>query len=338
MFEKKLRWGKVGNKNLLLILITTVTFFAFAIPATATYYKYAPSSQGGDDAWHWTDDPDCWNYPSSYIYLNSCCCCNLNDGCDICYSNPNYCGTNFDGDTTTCQAAGFWYLSTFRFKEGTTNRCCEDSYDNEYKSNCLSGGNIAWSGGTSCLNQMACCGAANKCTFGAVACYTSDYNNGYNYLLTTGNDKYANCFGGYWYDLDDYNWMCTYGIGTTFSYVAGAESAAFGEYPTGTSTQCCGDDDGENRVYERQYPSGNPNGVAWIVANTRCCNSNTDVLNGDEACVPGQSGTYTAILAGPGGAVPMPGLCACPGCAYPGPMRIGLAGRDALGTSPRPVT
>lgn len=96
--------------------------------------------------------------------------------------------------------------------------------------------------------------------------------------------------GGVWSDSDrgqDYCKKADYAknipncVGTE-CWVASGESVAFGEYPSGGGTECCGDDSGENYVTAGVGPD-------------RCCNNNNDCVDAGGNC---QSGTIETMAVG----------------------------------------
>lgn len=85
--------------------------------------------------------------------------------------------------------------------------------------------------------------------------------------------------GGVWSDSDrgqDYCKKADYAknipncVGTE-CWVASDESVAFGEYPSGGGTECCGDDSGENYVTAGVGPD-------------RCCNNDNDCVDAGGSC------------------------------------------------------
>jgi len=85
------------------------------------------------------------------------------------------------------------------------------------------------------------------------------------------------------HDKDDASAYCTSTASgcTARAWLTGGEAAAFGQYNTGTSTECCGDDGSENARTGTAVLSG---------GSSRCCNLATDCVDASSACVP--SGTY----------------------------------------------
>ncbi|MBI2550557.1 carboxypeptidase regulatory-like domain-containing protein [Candidatus Woesearchaeota archaeon] len=84
---------------------------------------------------------------------------------------------------------------------------------------------------------------------------------------------------GKWYDCDNSKGACDepkVNGRCGLTWVAGGEAAAFGEYDTGTSTECCGDDSNE------KYRSTAKGGTTY----SACCNLATDCVDVGNACVP----------------------------------------------------
>jgi parallel beta-helix repeat protein len=84
------------------------------------------------------------------------------------------------------------------------------------------------------------------------------------------------------YDADTNSNTCT-SCRTVSNWLIGGEGGAFGEYDTGTSTECCGDDSGEyNRT--RLAHSSMDNGYVSSGADIACCSATNDCID-DATCV-----------------------------------------------------
>ncbi|MBI2550046.1 carboxypeptidase regulatory-like domain-containing protein [Candidatus Woesearchaeota archaeon] len=77
-------------------------------------------------------------------------------------------------------------------------------------------------------------------------------------------------------DLDTSSGLCSGCSAQGAVWSTGGEAAAFGEYDTGTSTECCGDD--SNEKYRSTAKGGN--------TYSACCNLATDCVEVGNACVP----------------------------------------------------
>lgn len=122
----------------------------------------------------------------------------------------------------------------------------------------------------------ACCDEPGLCAYDGV-CYG---NPGYNTVHKIGGESTL-CTGGYnWVDCDSFNpispnqpALCEGSCG--FHWVKGGESSAFGEYDSGTATECCGDDSGE--YYAPLCP-----GVTG--KSSLCCNDFSDCVTSTGIC------------------------------------------------------
>ncbi|MBI2550556.1 hypothetical protein HYV83_05255 [Candidatus Woesearchaeota archaeon] len=160
----------------------------------------------------------------------------------------------------------------------------------------------------------ACCNNPNDAVFNS-ACFTDDNGGGGPYLYSGGAVSVAvgapNTIAenGKWYDCDNSLGACTESKSTGrcgLTWVAGGEAAAFGEYATGTSTECCGDDAGENsrsRETGCTIPGCAPNGYPEFspsAGDAVCCNNPNDAVF-NSACFTddnGGGGPYLLWLLG----------------------------------------
>jgi hypothetical protein len=132
----------------------------------------------------------------------------------------------------------------------------------------------------------ACCNNANDCVVDA-KCFSQadikDYRRNW-----SGTDMVAGCdiaATGKWFDLDGGPQYCdgsSMNQPTNLNWIKGGESAAFGEYDTGISTECCGDDAGEYQrakdFYTTKYSSAYY--INWVSApsDRACCNNANDCV------------------------------------------------------------
>ena len=199
--------------------------------------------------------------------------------------------TDFDVGASACSAGGFdWRTggetAAFgQYDTGTSTECCtDDAGENSLsrQTNCNKAGCTAndFPAIGADAGDAVCCNSPNDCVFNGV-CFTSNAENAGPYNLgLTPNDLIVLCEpgSGIWYDCDNSQGACTEPASTGrcgLNWVAGGEAAAFGEYATGTATECCGDDSGE---FYRNTPQG-------IVALSACCNLATDCADTDGSCV-----------------------------------------------------
>ncbi|PIY60616.1 hypothetical protein COY95_00860, partial [Candidatus Woesearchaeota archaeon CG_4_10_14_0_8_um_filter_47_5] len=85
------------------------------------------------------------------------------------------------------------------------------------------------------------------------------------------------CMVGSWYDCDWDEWHCTHCSGS-FRWAQGGEWMQFGEYNSGTATECCNDDAGEHYIDLGDYVG---QGIG-DVGSPRCC-----MNDGPYVCVDG---------------------------------------------------
>ena len=140
---------------------------------------------------------------------------------------------------------------------------CNDVTDE----NCVNGGRDT--------TDFACCNAADDCVYNG-ACYAKaafrDLNGD---GRIDGWCMTAPAYAGNWRDCDGDAATCNGGCGS--SWFTGGEIAPFGEYDTGISTECCGDDTGEYAI------TTNILGVD----HSACCNAVTDCVDETGTCRDG---------------------------------------------------
>jgi|GEM_PF-5358026 len=154
--------------------------------------------------------------------------------------------------TTDCSSIWIWGGESDSFGEydtGTDIECCGDDIDEHYNyydqlefNGCNDITDERCVGRDDNPLDNACCDNANDCVFGR-RCYST------NDLIDVDGDGVNGevCKTGKWLDCDDSNLVCT--TDCSLVWIAGGEPGTpFGEYDTGTSTECCGDDAGEYYV------------------------------------------------------------------------------------------
>jgi len=197
--------------------------------------------------------------------------------CDYSESRCGTCGS-ISGITTGWTEAGEPNVGEFGTGDGGDGitECCGDDASEAYRyflnyggatcnditsSRCVNGGDDP--------TDAACCNDDDDCVYDGV-CYPegtfTDLNgNGRIDGWCMTNDSYK----GKWRDCDDSEPTCGGSCGATWA--TGGESAPFGEYDTGTSTECCGDDASE---YFISYQG-----------RTACCSSSSDIIDASGSCV-----------------------------------------------------
>jgi len=125
--------------------------------------------------------------------------------------------------------------------------CCGDD-SGEMLGQCSKTAEIGWD----CTSKAACCGGSQECTYDG-NCYSEG-----GHLVTEGEDKYAYCQKGTWYDCDGSQ--------------AGCSAAGL----LWNNSQCCGDDS-----YEYYLPRICFSGCETNVTDKACCSGgSTCVYNG----------------------------------------------------------
>ena len=202
--------------------------------------------------------------------------CVADADCD-CDSDKNFCETGATCPGFTCNGGTCWG----RGGESSPTTCCGDSgdpgetygYRKDVSSSCddIADEDCAFGGDDT--SDEACCGP-NACA-GAPKCV---YNNTCYDCFTTinlgGTGPGAVCTSGpmppagTWVDCDKTQSVCEGGAlvtcNITGAWVAGGETAQFGEYDTGSETECCGDDPDEFLATE---------GPGIAAHGSKCCNS-----------------------------------------------------------------
>ena len=201
------------------------------------------------------NDSDCLGDPA----------CDPDTSCEVCANNSWYWDT--DGGAT-CD--GDYGNKDFEWEASASPRCCGDDTHEYYQTR-----QVASCSGNNCpsfssdSNDDACCMAfgESECVYNG-ACYGSFAGR------HTINGENLTCATRDWFDCDKSEALCEPSITCNYgsnAWVAGGESSAFGEYDTGTSTECCGDD--ANEYYVTQ---GAGSGA--------CCNSSSDCVDSGNAC------------------------------------------------------
>ena len=245
---KRFNWpnNKIRYFGLFLgTLIVLGSFFIGASYVLATDNNYwAPSCSDCDTNYsscthHFPVNFDWLPYDSNTYSMNN--------------GHPECCGDDDPESTNHC----YYFSDTGTFNCGSnTAGCCSTILDCVYNGYCYSAGS-AW--------QPTA------------------------YSVGVASDKKSLCYFGYWADCD-FSGTATEGI-TSFifpqpefcenqcgyNWSIGGESAAFGEYNSGTATECCGDD--ANEYYTQLCP-----GVSGVPR--KCCNSSGDKINAAGNCVP----------------------------------------------------
>jgi hypothetical protein len=197
--------------------------------------------------------------------------------CDYSSARCATCGS-LSGITTGWAVSGESSVGEYGTGNGGDGitECCGDDTDEVYRSFLNYGGascdDVTYE---RCVNggdnpsDSACCDDDDDCVYDGT-CYSEasyvDLNgNGRidGWCMTSDNHK------GKWRDCDDHSGACAGGCQA--NWAVGGESASFGEYDNGTSTECCGDDAGE---YFISYQG-----------RTACCNSSSDIVNASGECV-----------------------------------------------------
>lgn len=193
-------------------------------------------------------------------------------------------GWEFDGLGTCTGASDFGWEDPIHQQ----TYCCGNNATTEFYESCVNSSEIFWGGSCTAsgptIDDM-CCNATSCVDSAGTSCY--DASRAYD-IPESGKDSFSYCnAGGVWQDCDNSSGICGGCAGVagfpctngTGCWAKGGESAAFGEYNTGTATECCGDDLGEyfNRsIYHASIESPPP-------TTTACCNATTDCVNGS-AC------------------------------------------------------
>jgi hypothetical protein len=228
---------------------------------------------GGTDSPAGYDDgiTTCCDTASACTYDDTC----YNDGTLSAAAIPNkaYCnaGTWEGGDTSNARCdsivgSGFWSLAG----EVAAASCCgDDSGENR----------INETGDTDAPSIYkdaitTCCDVSSDCTYDDT-CYANASTTG----LATPNNAF--CLENVWQGGDDSSTACTGIVGAGYWSLGGATA----------QTNCCGDDNNENRITETggtDAPSGYGDAI------TSCCNATTDCTY-DDTCYADASTSSDAI-------------------------------------------
>jgi hypothetical protein len=177
--------------------------------------------------------------------------------CDIWYGS--WCA-----NTAVCgNTAGVYSGESVSFGEYTNQtalRCCGDDYGENYRSRL--GGSDAPTGYTTDSSVYRCCNVNTDCVAGST-CTASTGTSG---AIPTK----AYCSSGTWYGGD-------YSSGACDAVVASGRYGIGGEV---ASTNCCGDDSGENY---RTCVDSSANGACGADT-TACCSASTDCIDASGSC------------------------------------------------------
>jgi len=124
-------------------------------------------------------------------------------------------------------------------------------------------------------NDASCCDSKYDCVAGS-GCYNYATANDIRNKISgeySENDYESYCALGSWMDCDASSGICTK---CGHAWIKGGEGASFGEYDTGASTECCGDDPGE---HDRSTKMGD-NGPYEA-----CRNSENDCVDFNDNCI-----------------------------------------------------
>ncbi len=180
---------------------------------------------------------------------------------------------NWDTNSIQCLAAGCgngqWNVG---FEAGTTGSCCAAGQGESYEtSECAAGDPQEYE---PCAADATdhCCDNSGDCVY-SDACYTSGA--AYNLDGSAGND--AVCDTSVWYDCDATAGRCT---ACGFNFLTGGEGSGFGEYNTGSETECCEDDAGEFYSYKDAYSVAGSLHIAWAdqPGDNACCDNAADCV------------------------------------------------------------
>ena len=196
-------------------------------------------------------------------------------------------------DTSTRGCCGddaseyYRYFMTDYDESPDSSPSCNDITDED----CINGGDDT--------SDDRCCNDDDDCVYNGV-CYTEN-----SYVDLNGNGRIdgwcmtSDSYKGHWRDCDDLEGNCNGGCGA--NWVPGGEDFGFGEYDSGSETECCGDDAGEeHRTQECDLYActsdpnieaccDNQNDCVAIVGSEPNCFDNGDPLPGnpDATCVNG---------------------------------------------------
>ncbi|MEM5777906.1 MAG: hypothetical protein QXJ06_05735, partial [Candidatus Aenigmatarchaeota archaeon] len=140
--------------------------------------------------------------------------------------------------------------------------------------------------------DVACCSGSGSCVLGGICTNNIDIR-----LRGSKNDTRVFCQDNRWKDCDYGGGVCGYCFGfvqgttTPLNWIKGGEQAAFGEYDTGTSIECCGDDENE---YVIDKDCNNQNIIVNGLVQKLCCNSQDDrIVNNNGVYMCGSCSTPT---------------------------------------------
>ncbi len=219
---------------------------------------------------------------------------------------------NPDTDQGSCEVdCSYTWMVPREFLPSQEAQCCGDDTARERYDTCRigAGGTIAWagdctSGDDACCTGGCCVDPVEERAYTVISRFRVGWNRGVGAFDVTGEDGGADdialcarsiCNGiclpspyypDGWFDCDYNSTACGMcgkvaawpnpGCAAGGCWVRGGESAAFGEYDTGTATECCGDD-----ASERYLNSSYSSSIEEAVTQTRaCCDAATDCVNG----------------------------------------------------------
>jgi hypothetical protein len=202
-------------------------------------------------------------------------CVGSNDG----DGSPTECVTNAYG---ACNGGPKWAIGG----EVDGSACCGDdittnwvtTYDMYTSDSCNDITNEDCVGVNDNTADDACCLLDSDCVYSGTC---------YNHAASTDidGDGVASefCSNGAWFDCDSTQANCEATKCSSMNWVAGGESSQFGEYDTGSETECCEDDSGENYKTREVDEAVMELGYADSAADAVCCDTSSDCVD-DGVC------------------------------------------------------
>ncbi|MCK5016992.1 MAG: hypothetical protein KAS32_07965, partial [Candidatus Peribacteraceae bacterium] len=208
-------------------------------------------------------------------------------------------GNGYTPDNSVSDSSGTCFYGDISCSDGSNaNGSSITVYGNGYNegTTCYSGdwacGDDTYSNGTTCA--LACSGDGSTCC-PSQGTYTDT-------VTCSG----SGC-GSSVHNRDDDQAYCEASSSgcTIYDWVEGGESSGFGEYTTGSETECCGDDSGENYATRTADASMDNN---WMTntSDKACCNANKCIANGNcyanesHVDVDGDGDTDYCLVSSPG--------------------------------------
>jgi hypothetical protein len=206
-----------------------------------------------------------------------CCDASQESGCSATYW---YGPDAFASACTALVGANLWNVG------GDVSACCGDDANEHY--NYVLGRHtgdyydVAW------LDDPgidACCDSPDDCVdLGGNCRADHESASGFN---PGGNDNISVCEWGpgnenWWFDCDYNSESCG---NCNLNWTPGGEGSAFGEYDTGTSTECCMDDASEYYKPYNRY-TGDTTMVNLVLSTEACCGASSRCVDKDGNCVP----------------------------------------------------